>query len=89
MANNMQGMDTEAARSTANQMDSHAAVVGDVCAKLLARVQGTSWIGTDKDRIQDDIGSQFIPNANAACEDIKQQASYLIAKADQQDAVSS
>jgi hypothetical protein len=89
MANNMQGMDTEEARSTANQMDSHAAVVGDVCAKLLARVQGTSWIGPDKDRIQDDIGSQFIPNANAACEDIKQQASYLIAKADEQDSISS
>ena len=65
------------------------AVVGDVCAKLLARVQATSWIGPDKNRIQDDIGGQFIPNANAACEDIKQQASYLIAKADQQDAVSS
>lgn len=89
MANNIKGMDTEAARSTANQMDSHAAVVGDVCARLLARVQGTSWIGADKDRIQDDIGSQFIPNANAACEDIKQQAAYLVAKADQQDAVSS
>ncbi|MDO9455860.1 hypothetical protein [Nocardioides sp.] len=89
MGTNMQGMDTEEARSTANQMDSHAAVVGDVCAKLLARVQGTSWIGQDKDRISDDIGNQFIPNANAACEDIKQQASYLIAKADEQDSISS
>lgn len=89
MANNMQGMDTDEARSTAHQMDSHAAVVGDVCARLLARVQGTSWIGADKDRISDDIGNQFVPNANAACEDIKQQASYLIAKADQQDRVSS
>ena len=89
MASNMQGMDTDEARSTAHQMDSHAAVVGDVCAKLLARVQGTSWVGLDKDRIQDDIGNQFIPNATAACDDIKQQASYLIAKADEQDRVSS
>lgn len=89
MANNMQGMDTEEVRSTANQMDSHAGVVGDVCAKLLARVQATSWVGQDKDRISDDIGTSFIPNANAACEDIRQQASYLIAKADEQDAVSS
>ena len=89
MANNMQGMDTDEARSTANSMDSHAAVVGDTCAKLLARVQATSWTGADKNRIQDDISGSFIPNANAACEDIKQQASYLIAKADQQDAISS
>jgi hypothetical protein len=85
----MQGMDTDEARSTANQMDSNAAVVGDVCARLMARVAATSWIGPDKDRIQDDIGNQFIPNANAACDDIKQQASYLIAKADQQDSISS
>ena len=89
MSANMQGMDTEEARSVAQNMDSNAAVVGDVCARLLARIQGTSWVGQDKDRISDDIGNSFIPNANAACEDIKQQASYLIAKADQQDAVSS
>ncbi|WP_148614394.1 hypothetical protein [Nocardioides rubriscoriae] len=89
MAHNMQGMDTDQARSTAHAMDSHAAVVGDVCARLLARVQGTSWIGADKDRIAADIGQHFVPNAHAACEDIKQQAAYLIAKADQQDAISS
>lgn len=89
MANNMQGMDTEAARTTASQMDSNAAVVGDVCAKLLARVQATSWTGLDKDRIQEDISGSFIPNANAACEDIRTQATYLTSKADEQDAVSS
>ena len=89
MANNMQGMDTEEARTVANQMGEHAGMVGGVCARLLARVTATSWVGPDKDSIADDIGNSFIPNANAACREIEQQASYLIAKADEQDSVSS
>jgi hypothetical protein len=90
MANsNMQGMDTEHAREVSGQMDSHAGQVAGVCAALLQRVTATSWTGPDKDRITDDIGSSFLPNANAACESINEQAGYLRAKADEQDAVSS
>lgn len=89
MATNLQGMDTDEARGVAHSMGEHAGLVGDVCARLLARVQATSWTGADKDAITDDIGNSFLPNANAACDEIRAQADYLIAKADEQDAVSS
>lgn len=88
MGSNMKGMDTDEARTTANQMGEHAGMVGGVCQKLLARVSATSWVGSDKDKITDDISNSFIPNANAACQEIETQAGYLIAKADEQDAAS-
>lgn len=89
MATNMQGMDTDHAREVSGQMDSHAGQVAGVCAQLLQRVTATAWTGIDKDRITGDIGDHFLPNANAACESINEQARYLRTKADEQDAVSS
>lgn len=89
MASNMQGMDTDYAREVSGQMGQHAGQVAGVCAQLLARVTATSWVGPDKDRITDDIGQHFLPNANAAAESIDEQARVLLAHADAQDAVSS
>ena len=89
MGSNMQGMDTDHAREVSGQMDSHAGQVAGVCAKLLQRVQGTSWIGPDKDAITSDIGDHFLPNATAASESIREQARVLNAHADAQDRVSS
>ena len=89
MANNMQGMDTEHAREVSGQMDSHAGQVSGVCSRLLARVSATSWTGPDKEAITDDIGTHFLPNANAAAESISEQARLLNEHADRQDAVSS
>ena len=89
MANNMQGMDTDHAREVSGQMDSHAGAVSGVCAKLLQRVSGTSWIGPDKEAITNDIGNHFLPNANAASDSIREQARALNEHADRQDAVSS
>lgn len=90
MANsNLQGMDTEYAREVSNQMGEHAGQVGGVCARLLQRVSATSWVGPDKEAITNDIGNHFLPNANAACESINEQARVLNSHADAQDAVSS
>ena len=89
MGSNMQGMDTDHAREVSGQMDQNAGQVAGVCAKLLQRVSGTSWIGPDKDAITDDIGNHFLPNATAAAESISEQARALTTHADRQDAVSS
>ncbi len=89
MGSNLQGMDTEHAREVSGQMDSHAGQVSGVCAKLLARVSATSWVGPDKEAITTDIGQHFLPNANAASESIREQARALNEHADRQDAVSS
>ncbi len=86
---NIQGMDTEYAREVSNQMGQHAGQVAGVCGKLLQRVSGTSWVGPDKEAITNDIGSHFLPNANAACDSINEQARVLTVHADRQDAVSS
>lgn len=89
MSSSMQGMDTEYARQVSGEMGSHAGQVAGVCSKLFARVAATSWIGPDKDQIQDDMASHFIPQANNAAESIDQQARILTEHADRQDAVSS
>ena len=73
MTSNMQGMDTDYARQISGQMDSHASAVSDQCTKLLARITGTSWVGTDRDKITDEIGHQFMPNAQQFCDDMRQQ----------------
>jgi hypothetical protein len=86
---NMQGMDTEYAREVSGQMGSQAGQVAGVCAALLQRFGAANFVGPDRERIMGDIEGSFMPNANAACESINEQATYLRNKADEQDAVSS
>ena len=64
-------------------------MVAGTCAGLFQRFSAASFVGPDRDKILDDIGNSFLPNANAACESITEQATYLVNKADEQDAVSS
>lgn len=89
MSSNMQGMDTEYARQVSGSMGEHAGQVAGVCAALFQRFGSANFVGPDRDRILDDIGTSFLPNANAACESINEQALYLRTKADEQDRVSS
>ncbi|WP_139977860.1 hypothetical protein [Nocardioides litoris] len=89
MASNMQGMDTDHAREVSGQMGSHAGAVAGVCSALLQRFSAAGFVGPDRERILGDIEGSFLPNANAACESINEQATYLRSKADEQDAASS
>lgn len=89
MGNHVSGMDTEQARDTSRQMDSNAAVVGDMVSGLSAVLAGLNWTGGDAQRFKSDWDSTFAPQANGAIASIQEQAQVLRAHADRQDQASS
>lgn len=88
MSNQMQGMDTEQARQIAQQMGQHAGQVAGVVTRLSARVEATSWVGSDKAHLQQDMQQHFVPQANNAAQTVEEQARALTLHADRQDEVS-
>lgn len=88
MNRNVLGMDTDTARQTAGQMDSHAQAVGGLVGRISSTLAGLKWDGPDRVSFQRDWDTHVTGQSTQTQQEMQEQAQVLRVHADRQDAVS-
>lgn len=82
------GMDIEGVRQLAAQMDSNAGQIDQLIGALNAALEGTEWIGPDRERFVGDWHTTFVPQLTAVANTLRDTANAARSNADQQEQAS-
>jgi uncharacterized protein YukE len=88
MAGDMQGMDVEYARQSANRMDGGAGAVSDLVRQVSSMLDSVVWTGADAQRFHQDWHGQFMPQLQGATDALQQNSAVLKRRADLQEQAS-
>ena len=83
------GMDIEGVRQLAAHMDNNAGQIDQLMAALNAALEGTEWIGPDRERFVGDWHSTFVPQLTAVANSLRDTANAARSNADEQEQTSS
>ncbi len=82
------GMDIEAVRQLAGQMNQRADEIRSLMAALSAALDGTAWLGPDREQFLADWQGQYVPQLNAVAEALNNAAQRAMANAAAQEQAS-
>ena len=82
------GMDIEAVRQLAVQMENNASQIEQLIGTLTATLEGTEWIGPDRERFVGDWNNTHKIQLTAVANSLRDAANAARSNADQQDQVS-
>jgi len=83
------GMNIEAVRQLAAQMNQRADEIRSLLASLSAALDGTAWSGADREQFLSDWQGQYVPQLNSVAEALNNAAQRAMANADAQEQASS
>lgn len=84
----IQGMNIEAVRELAGQMDSNADQIQTLLADLGSRLENTEWIGPDRDQFVGEWQGTFVPQLTAVANTLRDTANKARSNAEQQEQAS-
>ncbi len=82
------GMDIQAVRSLATQMDTQADAIVTLMQQLTTSLQNTAWLGADRQTFESDWQGQHCAQLRAVADSLKLAAQRARQNADQQEQVS-
>lgn len=82
------GMDIEAVRQLATQMDSKASEIDNIASTLNSLLGNTEWIGTDATNFRNDWSSIHMTNLRNVSQALKDAAVAARSNATEQDSAS-
>lgn len=83
------GMDVEAVRSFATQLNSDAGEIDNLITKLSGQLSTVHWVGNDASRFTSDWDSSYRPQLQAVSNALRDAANVANANATQQEQASS
>lgn len=84
----MTGMDIEAVRTLGTQMDTNAGEIEAIVSSLTSQLEGTEWIGPDRELFMGDWQSTYVPQLTAVVTALRDTANRARANADEQETAS-
>lgn len=84
----IQGMDIEAVRQLAVQMDNDAAQIEQLMGTLTSSLEGAEWIGPDREKFVGDWNSNHKMQLTAVANSLRDAANAARSNADQQQQAS-
>lgn len=83
------GMDIEAVRSLAQQMNSSAEEIRNLASRLSSALEGTQWVGPDREKFVGDWQGQYMTSLNQVAQGLVDAAQRATANASEQETASS
>jgi len=83
------GMNIEAVRNMARQMEQAAAEVEQIATRLTGLLENTEWVGTDATNFRAEWQGTHAPNARQMCERLRMVGQEAERNAQEQEAASS
>jgi len=82
------GMNIAEVRQTANLLNSKADEIQSAQQQLTQSLQGTAWVGPDRERFLSDWQSQHVAALNRVVEGIREASRRALSNADEQEQIS-
>ncbi len=79
------GMNIEAVRQLASQMDTHAEQIQQLMGGLTQALENTEWIGPDRERFVGDWHGTHVAQLTAVANSLRDAANAARANADEQE----
>lgn len=83
------GMDIVEVRNLAAQLDNSASNIQDIVSRLTQNLNGTNWIGPDRERFVGEWQGAHCQQLNAVVQSLQDAANKARMNADEQEAVAS
>lgn len=83
------GMDIEAVRSLAQQMNSSAEEIRSLASRLSSALEGTQWVGPDREKFVGDWQGQYMTSLNQVAQGLVDAAQRATSNASEQETASS
>ncbi len=85
---NFTGMDIQQVRAFAQQLQQSAGEIKALMQKLTGQLQGTPWVGNDRNKFENDWTGQHCAALNRVAGDLEQVAQAALRNASEQEAAS-
>lgn len=82
------GMDIEAVRSLATQLNTKASDIDSLRQQLTSQIESTAWVGADRERFYGDWTGQYTAALNQVAEGLRTAATCATNNANQQETTS-
>lgn len=86
---NVYGMDIQAGRDLARQMDSDATEIDTLTSRLTNMLENTPWYGPDATRFKGDWSGQYVPALGQVVTALRENSQQIFAQAQSQEDASS
>lgn len=86
---NFTGMDIPAVRNLAVQLQQKAGEIDSLRQQLTGQLDGTPWVGPDRERFHSDWSGQYCTALNQVAEGLRDASQRANRNADEQEAASS
>lgn len=83
------GMDIQAGRDLATQMDNDGTTIEELTARLTSLLEQTPWFGPDADRFKSDWNGQYVPSLRQVVDALRANAEQMRRQAQAQEDASS
>lgn len=82
------GMDVEAVRGLAKQMQSSADQIRDLARRLTSALESTQWVGPDRERFVSEWQGQYLTSLNQVADGLRETAGRADKNANEQETAS-
>ncbi|WP_454296309.1 hypothetical protein [Salana multivorans] len=89
MSTNVYGMDIQAGRDLARQMDADGTEIEQLTARLTQLLESTPWFGPDATRFKGDWSGQYVPALTQVVSALRENSQQIYSQAQQQEDASS
>jgi uncharacterized protein YukE len=86
---NFTGMDIQAVRQLATQLNAKAGEIRNLTNQLTGQLEGTAWVGPDRERFYGDWTGQYVSALNNVAQGLEDAAQRATQNANQQEQASS